>query len=138
MARPTKEQAYLKENPSATPYDMVLAGVIDQKRADELDAQGTQTAQEFAGEQPKTQTAAEFAHAQNAAKPTQTASEFAASNKLIPKTVTTRTKPHTERIIPNTSGNVTVTNRKTGRSAEYSRKRGEKLVNQYPQTYILS
>jgi hypothetical protein len=54
------EKEYLTEHKDATPYDMLMAGVITQDRFAELDKStkgaGTMTAKEYAESQKATQT----------------------------------------------------------------------------------
>ena len=143
MAGLNKEQRYLKENPEATPYDLLMAGVITQERFNELSEvadKGVQTVDEFKENKPaqKTQSVKDFLD--NKPKPqTQSVQEFVASNKLRPtKIVEHRTMPKTSPAPQALGTHSYLTDKITGKTTKMARASAERELRKYPTRYTIS
>lgn len=137
MARLNKEQKYLQENPDATPYEMFMAGAIDQKRYDELNSdnsgKSTQSVQDFLKSQ--TQSVGEFLES----KPTQSVDQFLEKKKLVPSRVILHTNyPTLETYHPPKSGNVYLNDKKRGKATFMDRGAAERWRKKDPSRYTIS
>lgn len=115
MANKTKEQKYLDSNPDATPYDMLMAGVINQERFDELEGANNGNA-------------------------TQAVDEFLQNKSARPSKVIvheTDPKPIQPRLSTHAAGTARVflLDKKMGKTTAMARGAAERMVRKYPQRY---
>lgn len=122
MANLTKEERYRKDNPDATPYDLLSAGAIDQARYNDL-----------------------ISHEQKSAiavKPQESEDlniKPAASDKLIPnKVIQHRAAPKLSQQNTPKSGNVYLYDKTLNKTTWMSRGAAEREVRKYPHRYSIS
>ncbi len=142
MANLTKKQKFLKENPDATPYDLLMAGHMTQGEYDEATKENkgaTQSVDEFLKDklkpEIKTQTVEQFI--QN--KPAQSVDEFLKGQKLKPtRTILHTNYPTLETYKAPKSGNVYLNDKKLGKTTWIDASAAERWRKKDPQRYTIS
>lgn len=113
----TNEQEYLAQHPNSSPYDLLMAGVINQSRFDELSK-----APEPVNMADKLQVQEEKPLEQQKVKPT-----IVITNPIIPKL--------SDLAIPQNKGRAYLKDKTTGKSTLMSRGSAEREKKKYPNRY---
>lgn len=144
MANLTKKQKFLKDNPDATPYDLMMAGHITKEEYEESTKENkgaTQSVNEFLQSKEKlkpeikTQTVDEFIQS----KPSQSVDEFLKGQKLKPtRTILHTNYPTLETYKAPKSGNVYLNDKKIGKTTWMDSSAAERWRKKDPSRYTIS